>query len=113
MKRKLKTIQSSLFFTYSFIIILVLLIFVSFFYIWISNVLREKSIESINNLSFSFQEKIDNEIQKMDGVSTNILYSNLVKKNFVKYLASETKDSSLKKPALLMTLKNCQIYLLP
>lgn len=96
MNKKLKTIQSSLFFTYSLIIILVLLVFVSFFYVWISNVLKERAIESIDNLTFSFQEKLDNEIQKMDVVSTNILYSNLVKKNFVNYLANANLGDDIK-----------------
>lgn len=84
--KKLKTIQSSLFITYSMIIISVLLVFVSFFYVWVSNVLRQRAVESIDNLTLSFQEKLDNEIHKMDDVSTNILYSNLVKKNFVNYI---------------------------
>lgn len=86
MKKKLRTIQSSMFLIYSLIIISVLLIFGSFFYLWVSNVLRSRAFESIDNLSLSFQEKLDNEIQKLDVISMNIMYSNLVKDNFINYL---------------------------
>lgn len=94
MKKKLKTIQSSLFFTYSLIIIVILLIYVSFFYGWISNVLKERAFETIDNLTYSFQEKLEYEIQKMDSVSMNIMYSNLVKGNFEKYTSYENGESS-------------------
>lgn len=96
MKKRLKTIQSSLFFTYSLIIIIVLLFFVTFFYIWISNVLKERAFESFDNLTYSFQEKLNNEIQKMDDVSMNIMYSNLVKRNFEKYISNEDINNSVK-----------------
>lgn len=101
---KPKSIQSNLFFTYSLIIIAVLLVFVVFFYVWVSNVLKTRAFESIDNLSDSFQEKLDYEIQKMDAVSMNILYSNLVKKRFEKYLAynsmNVSEDSSQEKDKL-------------
>lgn len=87
MKRKLKTIQSNLFFTYSLIIIIVLAIFVSFFYVWVSNVLKSRAYDSIDSLSDSFVEKLDTELRKMDEVSMNILYSNLVLERFKKYAA--------------------------
>jgi len=95
MKKRLKTIQSSLFFTYSFLIIIILLFFVSVFYIWISNVLKERAFEAFDNLTYSFQEKLNNEIQKMDDVSMNIMYSNLVKRNFEKYISYGKIDDGL------------------
>lgn len=91
---KSKTIQSNLFFTYSIIIIIVLTVFVSFFYVWVSNLLKTKAYESIDNLSYSFREKLDYEIQKMDSVSLNICYSNLVKDRFEKYIAFGVSGSN-------------------
>jgi two-component system, sensor histidine kinase YesM len=85
MFRKSKTIQSNLFLTYSLIIVIVLIIFVAFFYIWGSNILKSRAFEAINTLSYSFAEKLDAEIQNMDAVSMNICYSNLVKERFEKY----------------------------
>ena len=95
MKKRLKTIQSSLFFTYSLIIVIILLFFVAFFYIWISNVLKERAFESFDNLTYSFQEKLNNEIQKLDDVSMNIMYSNLVKRNFEKYISYEDINNNV------------------
>lgn len=86
MGKRIKTIQSNLFFTYSLIIITVLALFVSFFYFWVSNLLREKAFEDITNLSVSTSNKLDIEIQKMDYVSMSILYSSAVKDRFIKYI---------------------------
>lgn len=90
MIRKSKTIQSNLFLTYSLIIMIVLVVFVGFFYIWGSNILKSRAFEAIDNLSYSFVEKLDAEIQKMDTVSMNITYSNLVKERFKKYVSGNS-----------------------
>jgi two-component system, sensor histidine kinase YesM len=86
-----KTIQSNLFFTYSLIILTVLILFVSFFYYWMTNLLRDKAFTAIANLSYSTSEKLDIEIKKMDYVSMNILYSNVVKDRFEKYINEPDK----------------------
>lgn len=109
MKRRLKTVQSSLFFTYSLIIITILVIFVLFFYFWVTNLLKLNAFATISSLAFSTSEKLDIEIQKMNSVSTNILYSNIVKDRFYAYmhgndaitaspndLDSERKSNSIK-----------------
>jgi two-component system sensor histidine kinase YesM len=86
MKKKLKTVQSSLFYTYSLIIITVLIIFVLFFYFWVSTLLKTEAFETISNLATSTSEKLDIQIQKMDSVSMNILYSNIIKDRFDNYI---------------------------
>ncbi|MDP4180834.1 MAG: histidine kinase [Bacillota bacterium] len=94
MGKRTKTIQLNLFFTYSMIIIMVLVIFVSFLYFWISNLLRDKAFESISNLSASTSDKLDAEIQKLDYVSMNVLYSSAVKNRFVKYTNEWDKENN-------------------
>ncbi|MGE5613821.1 MAG: sensor histidine kinase [Bacillota bacterium] len=86
MRKRTKSIQSNLFLTYSLIIIMVLAVFVSFFYFWVSNLLKDKAFQAISNLSASTSEKLDIEIQKMDYVSMNVLYSSTVKDRFITYI---------------------------
>lgn len=86
MRKRTKTIQSNLFLTYSFIIIIVLALFVSFFYIWVSSLLKDKAFETIANLSASTSDKLNIEIQKLDYVSMSVLYSNAVKDRFATYI---------------------------
>ncbi|MFD0693644.1 sensor histidine kinase [Paenibacillus sp. GCM10027628] len=87
-----RTIQSVLFQTYSLIIIVVLTLLVAPFYVWSSDLLKKKAIESLDNLSQSMQDKLDLEIKRIDSVSLNILYSNLVKDRFLKF-TQESGDS--------------------
>ncbi|NOU66989.1 HAMP domain-containing protein [Paenibacillus sp. LMG 31461] len=80
-----RTIRFVLFQTYSLIIIVVLSLVVVPFYIWSSDLLKKKAVESLDNLSQSMQDKLDLEIRRIDSVSLNILYSNLVKDRFLKF----------------------------
>jgi len=87
MGKKTKTIQSNLFINYSIIILTVLVVFVAFFYIWVSNLLNTQAVEKIDNLSYSISQQLDVEVQKMDSVSVNVLYSNIVMDRFKKYIS--------------------------
>ncbi|CAN7673739.1 histidine kinase [Paenibacillus sp. LjRoot153] len=80
-----RTIRFVLFQTYSLIIIVVLSLVVVPFYMWSSDLLKKKAVESLDNLSQSMQDKLDLEIRRIDAVSLNILYSNLVKDRFLKF----------------------------
>jgi two-component system sensor histidine kinase YesM len=85
MKRK-KTIQKSLFIYFSLIIISVILIFVFFFYLYTSNILTRRASDAFQKLAYSISSQVDQEIRKMDTVSLNIAYSNLIKEYFTRYL---------------------------
>lgn len=87
MWKKLKTIQMILFSTYSLIIILVFTVLVLLFNAWASNLLRSNANATLVSLGQSMQEQIDSEIQKMNDVSLNVMYSNLVKNQFKRYLS--------------------------
>lgn len=84
--KKRRTIQESLFMYFSLIIISVILIFVFFFYIYTSNILTQRASDSFQKLSYSISAQVDQEIRKMDTVSLNIAYSNLIKGAFANYL---------------------------
>ncbi len=89
MRNKLKNIQSVLFMTYSLIIIVVFTVLVLWFYHWSSNLLRANATSYIVNMGKSLQEQTDSEIQKMNNVSLNVIYSGLIKDQFKKYLSEQ------------------------
>ncbi|HEX3048787.1 MAG TPA: histidine kinase [Bacillota bacterium] len=89
MKKKPTTIQSNLFFTYSLIIIVVSAIFVTSFYFYVADLLRKNNFAAIEDLCASLSKKLDLEIQKMDNVSLNVAYSNLIKNYFHDYLSND------------------------
>ncbi|WP_373231236.1 sensor histidine kinase [Cohnella sp.] len=89
MNRKRRSIVTILFSAYSLIIIMILAISLALFYFWAADVLKKKAMESISNIAISVNDKLDLEIQKMDTVSQNILYSNLVKERFLQFSNEE------------------------
>ena len=90
MKKKPTTIQWNLFFTYSLIIIVVTAIFVTFFYFYVADLLRENNFAAVEDLCASLSKKLDLEIQKMDNISLNVVYSSLIKNYFSDYLTDGT-----------------------
>lgn len=88
MKTKPTTIQWNLFFTYSLIIIVVSAIFVTFFYFYTADLLRKNNFAAVEDLCLSLSKKLDLEIQKMDDISLNVVYSNLIKDHFHDYLTN-------------------------
>jgi two-component system sensor histidine kinase YesM len=88
MKKRLKTIQSSLFFSYSALIMVSITVFAAFFYYYTSSLLKNKASESHKSLCESISRNLDAEITKMNTVSLNICYSNLVTNYYDKYLAN-------------------------
>jgi two-component system sensor histidine kinase YesM len=93
MRKRIKTIQSNLFFTYSLIIIIVFVVFVTFFYFWVSKLIKDKAFETISNLSDSTSDKLDIEIQKMDQISMSVMYSSAVKDRFMEYISEPDRTA--------------------
>lgn len=88
MWNKFRNIKMILFLTYSLIIIVVFTILVIWFYVWASDQLRTNATITVNNLVQSLQDQVDTEIQQMNNVSLNVMYSNLVKNRFKQYLSN-------------------------
>jgi two-component system sensor histidine kinase YesM len=84
-----------MFITYSLIISIIVLVFCISFYIWGYTLLKSQAKTEISNLSTTFSQTLDNQIQIMDSVSLNVLYSNLVKQTFSNYISlNEGKPSN-------------------
>lgn len=88
MKNRMRSIQSSLFFTYSIIIIVVFIVLVTPFYLWVQDQLTKRGSEYMSNLSFSIQQKLELEFKDMDSISMGVLYSNLIKDRFSKFISA-------------------------
>ncbi|QMV43330.1 cache domain-containing sensor histidine kinase [Cohnella cholangitidis] len=92
MWRKIRNIQTILFSTYTLIIIIVFTILVVWVYMWVSELIKNNATDSLVNIGQSMQDQIDSEIRKMNDVSLNVMYSNLVKNQFLEYLSDIEKQ---------------------
>ncbi len=86
MKYRFSTLQNSLFFGFAGVIGLILAVCFSFFYAFFSLYLSESVSSSHKNLCSSISGAVDAEILKMNTVSMNVVYSNLISENFRDYL---------------------------
>ncbi|WP_239619056.1 cache domain-containing sensor histidine kinase [Cohnella mopanensis] len=107
MWRKMRNIQTILFATYTLIIIIVFTILVVWVYVWVSELIKNNATDSLVNVGQSMQNQIDSEIRKMNDVSLNVMYSNLVKSQFLAYLSEidkvphSTLSSGTEQPATI------------
>ena len=89
------TIQSKLFFNYSCIIIVIIIVFTLSFYIYTSLILKKQASESIYQLSSYISSQFDNEIRDMDMMSIKIIYSNTIKDSFSRFISNPDEVTSL------------------
>ena len=94
---KFKTLQVNLFISYSSFFIITLFAIAIVFYSFFSNYTTEKVSEQQGQLCMSISNSLDEEVKKMDTTSMNIVYSNLIKDHFQKYLSlsSSTPESNI------------------
>jgi two-component system, sensor histidine kinase YesM len=88
---KPNSIRMTLFLTFSLIITVTFVALVSFFFAWGSGELREGARMRLDAAAESISANLDAEVRKMDDVSISVLYSNLVKDRFIKYLSEPEK----------------------
>jgi two-component system sensor histidine kinase YesM len=94
---KKRNIQTILFSTYSLIIVIMFTVLVAWFYLWASELLRKNATDTLESMGQSMQDNIDSEFHKLNDVSLNVMYSNLVKNHFQRYLTLSI-DSGSKQP---------------
>lgn len=87
---KFKTLQVKLFISYSSFFIITLFAIAILFYSFFSNYTTEKVSQQQGQLCMSISNSLDEEVKKMDTISMNILYSNLIKDHFQTYLSLRT-----------------------
>lgn len=90
MTTKFNNIRTILFLTYTLIIVVVFTVLVLWFYWWASGELRRNALDTLAGMGSSVQNQIDSEVQKMNDVSLNVMYSNLVKEQFKRLVEGES-----------------------
>lgn len=94
MANRFNNIRTILFLTYTLIIVVVFTVLVLWFYSWASGELRRNALDTLAGMGTSVQDQIDSEIQKMNDVSLNVMYSNLVKDQFKRLVEGESDEDA-------------------
>ena len=82
-----KSMKTALFLTYSSIILIVFATFVLFFYSWSTKQLRGQATSTLESFGVSIQDQLVQQIEQLNRVSLNVMYSNLVKERFASYMS--------------------------
>ncbi|OXS58311.1 hypothetical protein B1A99_13950 [Cohnella sp. CIP 111063] len=82
-----KSMKTALFLTYSSIILIVFATFVLFFYSWTTNQLRGQAMSTLESFGVSIRDQLVQQIEQLNRVSLNVMYSNLVKERFASYMS--------------------------
>ena len=82
-----KRMKTALFLTYSFIILIVFATFVLFFYSWSTHQLRGQAMSTLESFGASIRDQLVQQIEQLNRVSLNVMYSNLVKERFASYMS--------------------------
>lgn len=85
-KYKSHSIQRALFIPYTFLLIFIFTLIVGYFIFLESSKIKENTFSSIKNSVGSISDALDTEVQGLDTVSQNIMYSNLIKQRFENYV---------------------------
>ncbi len=83
-------LQTVLFIAFTAVAVLFMLVFICCFYKYQSNILISQELASLESQATSFQAQIDDEIEKLDGVSINMNYSSALRR----LLGEKTLDLS-------------------
>ena len=89
-----KSIQSTLFFTYFYILTAVLIIVMSFFIFSEAKRIKKNAILMITQNVNTISTYLDDEADTLETVAQNIAYSNLIKERFTKYMSTEENAPS-------------------
>lgn len=89
--KQIRTVQFKLFFVYASLITLLIVIFVTSFYLYVSSALEKKASESIHQLSLNISDKFDVELKSMDAIAGRIITSDNLRTYFF-----ESPDSPYK-----------------
>ncbi|WP_069998317.1 sensor histidine kinase [Cellulosilyticum sp. I15G10I2] len=92
---KKRTIREKLFISYTNLIVSLIIAFAIFLFWYISRILASQTSDMMHSLLRAGINQTDMEIRKMDTVSLNISYSELVKSNFENLIQQEQKIYAL------------------
>jgi len=103
-KKKSRSTIKFIFFKYYFLLMLVTVLPLGVFFYWYtSRIMVSKVLDSAEKLAVSLSGQLDLEIRKMDTVSINVAYSNLIRDHFARYLGETSDPVSRYKHSKLLT----------
>jgi two-component system, sensor histidine kinase YesM len=82
-----KSVRSSIFRSFTLLILAALAAFLSFFYLYISGILRDRAVSALGDSALSMARSIDTEIAKMSNISLSVSGSGLLKRLFAEHAA--------------------------
>ena len=88
------SILSMLFFPYALLFTFFLLLTNAFYITMETQQIKQNAISSVENNIISISENLEMTVQSLDTISQNIIYSNLVKEQFMSYLNYSTTNAS-------------------
>ena len=94
MHKKSRSIQSTLFFTYFYILFAVLITFMAFSSISESKKIKNNAFMLMKQNVNTISSNIDDEANTLNTIALNIAYSNLIKERFTNYISAEENISS-------------------
>lgn len=92
-----KSIQYNLFMSYSKLIVILILILVAFFYVYVSNSLKENASNALVDKCDNLTTQIDTQLERLNNYSKRIAVSKPIKSLLKQDLYSFTRDSAQKK----------------
>jgi two-component system, sensor histidine kinase YesM len=87
------TLQSTLFRSFSAVILTIMVLLIGYFFVYTRRVLLEHSTEAIEEIARVISADQDEEIRRLDVVSINAAYSEMVTEGFQSYLQSSGETS--------------------
>lgn len=106
---KTKSIQSTLFVTYFYILFSVLLCLMSFFILSETKKIKKDAFQQLTQNTHTISLYIDAEAETLDTVAQNISYSNLVKERFTNYINNVENLSSTNKISDYSNIQNTKV----
>ncbi|MWV43996.1 hypothetical protein GRF59_10150 [Paenibacillus sp. HJL G12] len=89
---RFRTVQAKLFMAYASLITLLIIIFVTSYYLYVSRVLEQKASESIHQLSLNISDKFDAELKNMDAIAERIITSDSLRTYFFENADNPAKE---------------------
>ena len=111
MQKRSRSIQSTLFFTYFYILFAVLITFMAFSIISESKKIKNNAFMLMKQNVKTISSYIDDEANTLNTISLNIAYSNLIKSRFTNYISAEENVSSSNKDKAYNNTQNTKVLI--
>lgn len=89
---KFRTIQSKLFISYASLILIIILIFITLFYFYTSEILAQRASQSIQQSALNISDKFDAELKNMNSIAERVVNSTPVKNVFFESTVTEASQ---------------------